>query len=783
MDGLSMEVPFKRMSSWSQGSGNRLSTLSSVPSMGSEESPNRSARRPWGRTNSSSSEVSEDYDIVLDSLTPAAWMQAEGFVRQVSDMADKVLTKTKVYLRPEPQYVITHEEACRLRQERWVLLPSSSNLCRWDIFVFALIVGSGIYEPYVWVFNIDTAWANAIAIILSLIFSCDTFMHFIRAKRQSTREGVVLVTHLPTLAKRYLRGMFVVDFFSSVPWSLFLGPEYQICCLIRLLRFTHAGRLMMNLQAVTGLAYSSLNMVEFAVISCLVLHWIACFWGYVGLMDQHHSWLAKAHEDVHVLDLSQMHNVYLLSLYWSVTVLSSVGFGDVTPTTRVEFLCAIMCMAIGGCVWAYIVGSVCSMATSFDKHRNEFENQMNDVTVLARERRLPYQLQERVRDFYKHAREFMRMKQYHATIRELSPGLKGEVVGWMYGRCFQRVWYFDIVDDRSATILAEGMFPQMYAPSEWVEASIETQRALVFLRSGLCVRKNNLLAPGAAWGLDVILATGEIEDIEELLDTALARSINFAFVLKLGKNSIDHTASLIPEFAQRLRKAHLRMLLWRGIIATSRKRMKDKKKKGAAEEKQSKWDMLGKLMGQVVHRERVMLDESHDPLQCRKGDGLNSMQGTMSLRRNQSMPALIHEGRAPPARCSSHGSNGSDRLARAEMVAHPHLHHEERHATFAPSPPPSPEPPRRLPGASPVLGAKLCDRSVAFPSDTASAPSTPGGGSQRIPPALEERLDELQGTVDDMQAELQSQMAGMREDIFKFGEILKALQGQQHERY
>merc|ERR1719183_606410 len=135
-------------------------------------------------------------------------------------------------------------------------------------------------------------------------------------------------------------------------------------------------------------------------------------------------------------------------------------------------------MGIGGTVWAYVVGSVCGMAASMDKHRNAFENQLNDVNVLCTERKFPSELTERVQSYYKHAKEFMRMKLYHDTIKELSPALKGEVVNWMYGSCFKRVWYFDVVDERCSCFLSEGMVPLMYAPEEWVEDSIEGTRCL-----------------------------------------------------------------------------------------------------------------------------------------------------------------------------------------------------------------------------------------------------------------------------------------------------------------
>jgi len=322
---------------------------------------------------------------------------------------------------------------------------------------------------------------------------------------------------------------------------------------------------------------------------------------------------------------------YLLSLYWSVTVISSVGFGDITPRTNQEILCAQICMAIGGGVWAYIVGSVCSIVFTLDKHRHTFENLMNDVNVICKERHLPKDLQERIRDFFRHARDFMRMKEYHETVHELSPALKGEVIKCMYGSHFRRVWYFDVVDEYTALLLVENLIPKMYARDEWIEASVDRCRALVFLRSGVCVRKCNVLAPGAVWGLDVILGSEEHDDIEELLDTATARSITFAVVLKLSKHGIDHAARLVPSFAKRLRKAHLRMLVWRGVIAASRAAKKIKKPSKA---KMSGWDKLGKLVGKVVHRDRLLLDPTN-PLRMATNSELSLPATNLSSEKAQ----------------------------------------------------------------------------------------------------------------------------------------------------
>jgi hypothetical protein len=521
------------------------------------------------------------------------------------------------------RYTLTNEQTGRLRGfgQRTVLLPNSNFLAAWDMVMFISLIAIGIIEPYVFVFGIMSVSYEVFYWTSSACYVADTCIHFFRAQRQSTRDGVVLVTDLSEIARIYMEDWtFYIDVFSALPVSLivtllglqrtFAGRILSGVRMIRLLKFARLPGLIHRVHDVLGTSFSLLSIFQFGLMSCMVLHWIACLWASLGNF-QTNSWLHKASAKYQFLEFSDHRDMYLMSLYWSVTVLSSVGFGDIVPQQRSEFIIAIVCMFIGGTVWAYVVGSVCGLVTSMDKHRNAFESLVNDVNTMCTERNFPAKLQQRVWDYYQHAKEFMRMKEYHGTIRDLSPALKGEVVSWMYGRCFKRVWYFDVVDERCARILVEGMVPKMYAPEEWIEDTVDHgTRCLVFLRSGLCVRKCNLLAPGACWGLDVILGSEEAHDIEELLDRELARSINFAFVLKLSKCSIDHAATLIPAFARRLRKAHLRMLFWRGVIAATKAEKILKRKEELNHSATPTWDRMGRKMAQVVHMDALLLEEA-----------------------------------------------------------------------------------------------------------------------------------------------------------------------------
>ncbi len=47
-----------------------------------------------------------------------------------------------------------------------------------------------------------------------------------------------------------------------------------------------------------------------------------------------------------------------MSLYWSLTTLSTVGYGDVTPSTDEEKVLSMIVMIFGSVLYATIIGNV-----------------------------------------------------------------------------------------------------------------------------------------------------------------------------------------------------------------------------------------------------------------------------------------------------------------------------------------------------------------------------------------------------------------------------------------
>ena len=57
---------------------------------------------------------------------------------------------------------------------------------------------------------------------------------------------------------------------------------------------------------------------------------------------------------------------YVASVYWSITTMTTVGYGDITPASTHERLYACLAMLLGATLFGYVIGNVAAMSMSAD---------------------------------------------------------------------------------------------------------------------------------------------------------------------------------------------------------------------------------------------------------------------------------------------------------------------------------------------------------------------------------------------------------------------------------
>lgn len=89
----------------------------------------------------------------------------------------------------------------------------------------------------------------------------------------------------------------------------------------------------------------------------LVAHWMACAWYAIGFHETHGqdlSWLSKLTEESNLKAINNTNNLpplksrYVTSLYYVMTLCTTVGFGNVSANTDYEKIFTICGMVLGG---------------------------------------------------------------------------------------------------------------------------------------------------------------------------------------------------------------------------------------------------------------------------------------------------------------------------------------------------------------------------------------------------------------------------------------------------
>jgi hypothetical protein len=118
------------------------------------------------------------------------------------------------------------------------------------------------------------------------------------------------------------------------------------------------GYIMNITVAVERLAYS-------IMIFTLLVHVLSCIWIYAAnesFSEDRKSWLWN--DEFRGLDRSEQ---YILATYFTITTITTVGYGDISATTSIERVLSIFTMIIGVVTFSYATGSLSSILATVDQ--------------------------------------------------------------------------------------------------------------------------------------------------------------------------------------------------------------------------------------------------------------------------------------------------------------------------------------------------------------------------------------------------------------------------------
>ena len=380
------------------------------------------------------------------------------------------------------QQVIS-ENRKNMKKSCCVIFPDSNFRTCWDLISFLFIIYQSILIPFRISFDQDAAGMFFyFETIIDVFFISEIFITF---NTGYYKNGNIIMQR-KYIILNYIRTWFILDLFASFPYSYVIqlsssnnndsnsdddsqsgnsssegsNAVYktpQLLRLLRIVRFLRILRLLRVLKLrkilmrledyiVSDKMNALVKFLKLMLIIIFIAHWIACFFWYVGyeeLTSKGESWiLAAGIQDSEVADK------YLTSLYWAFTTMTTVGYGDVHPSTPNERLYGFFAMLVACGVFAYTVGNIGEMVTRLNLQAAQYKEKMTYVNQFLVHKDIPKDIRMKVR----HYLEYVWTSKKEIKIEEkevmdiLNENLRDKLILYLNGRILKNIKVFEDFD-------------------------------------------------------------------------------------------------------------------------------------------------------------------------------------------------------------------------------------------------------------------------------------------------------------------------------------------------
>ncbi|XP_077315705.1 voltage-gated delayed rectifier potassium channel KCNH4 [Lithobates pipiens] len=305
-----------------------------------------------------------------------------------------------------------------VQKPRFILLHYSIFKALWDWLILLATFYVAVTVPYNVCFtghddSVSAARSTIVSdIAVEMLFILDIILNF-RTTYVSHSGQVVYDPR--SICIHYLATWFFVDLIAALPFDLLYAFNVTVTSLVHLLKTVRLLRLLRLLQKLDRYSqYSAMVLTLLMSMFALLAHWMACVWFVIGRKEMESNdpvtwdigWLHELGKRLEVPYINNsvggpsIRSAYIASLYFTLSSLTSVGFGNVCANTDAEKIFSICTMLIGALMHAVVFGNVTAIIQRMYSRRSLYHTRMKDLKDFIRVHRLPQQLKQRTLEYF-----------------------------------------------------------------------------------------------------------------------------------------------------------------------------------------------------------------------------------------------------------------------------------------------------------------------------------------------------------------------------------------------
>nr|XP_015831382.2 potassium voltage-gated channel subfamily H member 4a [Nothobranchius furzeri] len=308
-----------------------------------------------------------------------------------------------------------------VKKSRFILLHYSVSKALWDWLILLATFYVAVTVPFNVCFvshneggdhsliSRSTIWSD---IAVEMLFMLDIILNF---RTTYVSQSGQVVYDARSIYLHYCTTWFFVDLIAALPFDLLYAFNITVTSLVHLLKTIRLLRLLRLMQKLDRYSqYSAVVLTLLMSVFALLAHWMACVWYVIGREEIESSdpvtwdigWLQELGKRLEMPYVNStkggpsMPSAYISSLYFTLSSLTSVGFGNVCANTDAEKVFSICIMLIGALMHAVVFGNVTAIIQRMYSRRSLYHTRMKDLKDFIRVHRLPQQLKQRMLEYF-----------------------------------------------------------------------------------------------------------------------------------------------------------------------------------------------------------------------------------------------------------------------------------------------------------------------------------------------------------------------------------------------